>query len=206
RQPGPLRLLRPDRPGRLHRARPQRGQPAEFRGLDPHRGPGPAVRRRHPRPQRPDAGVVPALRPVPPLPAGRLPLHHHARELAPGGAQDSRRGPPAADRRGGPSRHPRRPRLRKRRRPPPGRPPGAGGDRASRLTVMDQDGFNPSFLTQSNEIILTPRFSSNSNEITYMALGEDYSRIYLLDLATGRRESLGQFDGQVFAPRFSPDG
>lgn len=83
---------------------------------------------------------------------------------------------------------------------------GAGPNRVSRLTVMDQDGFNPSFLTQSNEIILTPRFSSNSNEITYMALGEDYSRIYLLDLATGRRESLGQFDGQVFAPRFSPDG
>src|SRR5690606_17540005 len=37
-------------------------------------------------------------------------------------------------------------------------------------------------------------------------LGEDYTRIYLLDLETGRQESLGAFEGQVFAPRFSPDG
>lgn len=83
---------------------------------------------------------------------------------------------------------------------------GGGPNRVSRLTVMDQDGFNPEFLTRGEEIILTPRFSSNSNEVTYMALGEDYSRIYLLNLSTGRRENLGQFDGQVFAPRFSPDG
>ena len=79
-------------------------------------------------------------------------------------------------------------------------------NRISRLTIMDQDGFNPVFLTGGEEIILTPRFSANSDEITYMALGPDYTRIYLLNVATGRRESLGQFDGQVLSPRFSPDG
>ncbi len=79
-------------------------------------------------------------------------------------------------------------------------------NRISRLTIMDQDGYNPFFLTDGSEIILTPRFSRDSSEITYMALGKDYTRIYLYNVNTGRRESLGQFDGQVFAPRFSPDG
>ncbi|HEY0053293.1 MAG TPA: Tol-Pal system beta propeller repeat protein TolB [Caulobacteraceae bacterium] len=83
---------------------------------------------------------------------------------------------------------------------------GSGANRSTRLTVMDQDGYNPQFLTQGDSIVMTPRFSANSQEVTYMALGRDYTRIYLLNLETGRQESLGTFQGTVFAPRFSPDG
>ena len=80
-------------------------------------------------------------------------------------------------------------------------------NRLSRLTISDQDGFDPVYLTQGDEVIMSPRFSLNDpNEITYVALGKDYSRIYLYNLSTGRRESLGEFDGQVLAPRFSNDG
>ena len=80
-------------------------------------------------------------------------------------------------------------------------------NRLSRLAISDQDGFNPVYLTGGDEIIMSPRFSlSDPNEITYVALGKDYSRIYLYNLSTGRRESLGEFDGQVLAPRFSNDG
>ena len=80
-------------------------------------------------------------------------------------------------------------------------------NRINRLTIADQDGFNPTYLTQGDEIIMSPRFSaSNPDEVTYVALGKDYSRIYLYNLTTGRRESLGEFDGQVLAPRFSNDG
>lgn len=80
-------------------------------------------------------------------------------------------------------------------------------NRLSRLTISDQDGFDPVYLTQGDEVIMSPRFSlSDPNEITYVALGRDYSRIYLYNLSTGRRESLGEFDGQVLAPRFSNDG
>ena len=39
-----------------------------------------------------------------------------------------------------------------------------------------------------------------------MALRPEGSSIYLFNLETGRRESLGDFKGMVFAPRFSPDG
>jgi TolB protein len=80
-------------------------------------------------------------------------------------------------------------------------------NRLSRLAISDQDGYQPVYLTQGDEVIMSPRFSlSNPDEITYVALGKDYSRIYLYNLQTGRRESLGEFDGQVLAPRFSNDG
>ncbi len=79
-------------------------------------------------------------------------------------------------------------------------------DRTLRLAVMDQDGANPSYLTDGSEIVLSPRFSASSQEITYMSLKPEGSAVFLLNLETGRRESLGQFAGMVFAPRFSPDG
>lgn len=84
---------------------------------------------------------------------------------------------------------------------------GSQTNRRSRLTIVDQDGYNPVFLTQGDEVIMSPRFSMhNPDEVTYVALGKDYSRIYLYNLATGRRESMGEFEGQVLAPRFSNDG
>lgn len=78
--------------------------------------------------------------------------------------------------------------------------------RRKQLAIMDQDGANPSYLTDGSYIVMTPRFSSSSQEITYMALRPDGSSIYLFNLETGRRETLGNFPGMVFAPRFSPDG
>jgi TolB protein len=83
---------------------------------------------------------------------------------------------------------------------------GGRAKRTKRLAIMDQDGANPSYLTDGSYIVMTPRFSSTSQEITYMALRPEGSAIYLFNLETGRRESLGEFKGMVFAPRFSPDG
>lgn len=78
--------------------------------------------------------------------------------------------------------------------------------RTKRLAIMDQDGANPSYLQHGEGIVMTPRFSSTSQEITYMTLRPNGSSIYLLNLDTGRRETLGNFPGMVFAPRFSADG
>jgi len=83
---------------------------------------------------------------------------------------------------------------------------GGRGARVKRLAIMDQDGANPSYLTDGASTVMTPRFSSNSQEITFMTLRPEGSTIWLLNLDTTRRESLGDFQGQVFAPRFSPDG
>jgi TolB protein len=78
--------------------------------------------------------------------------------------------------------------------------------RVKRLAIMDQDGANPQYLTDGSYIVMTPRFSSTSQELTYMALRPTGSSIYLLNLETSRQETVGKFPGMVFAPRFSPDG
>ncbi len=75
-----------------------------------------------------------------------------------------------------------------------------------RLAIMDQDGANPSYLTDGSFLVFTPRFSADSQEITYMGLRPTGSSLYLLNIETARQETLGHFPGMVFAPRFSPDG
>lgn len=79
-------------------------------------------------------------------------------------------------------------------------------NRTKTLAIMDQDGANPSYLTDGSYIVMSPRFSATSQEITYMTLRPEGSAIYLFNLETARRESIGQFPGMVYAPRFSPDG
>jgi TolB protein len=78
--------------------------------------------------------------------------------------------------------------------------------RVKRLAIMDQDGANPSYLTDGSYIVMSPRFSSSAKEITYMALRPTGSSIYLLNIESARQETLGKFPGMVMAPRFSPDG
>jgi TolB protein len=78
--------------------------------------------------------------------------------------------------------------------------------RVKRLTMMDQDGANARYLTRGEDLVLTPRFSPASQEITYMSYGQGDPRVYLLNIESGQREVVGNFPGMTFAPRFSPDG
>jgi TolB protein len=74
------------------------------------------------------------------------------------------------------------------------------------LGLMDQDGYGPTVLTRSDEMIFSPRFSASSQELTYMSLRDEGSTIWLHNLESGRREVLGRFPGMAFAPRFNADG
>src|ERR1700686_2649782 len=78
--------------------------------------------------------------------------------------------------------------------------------RIKRLALMDQDGANVRYLTKGADLVLTPRFSPSTQEITYMEFGQGDPRVYLLNIETGQREIVGNFPGMSFAPRFSPDG
>jgi TolB protein len=78
--------------------------------------------------------------------------------------------------------------------------------RVKRLAIMDQDGYNLRFLSNGNDLVLTPRFSPTAQEITYLSYYRNRPRVYLLNIDTGRQEVLGDFPGMTFAPRFSPDG
>ena len=78
--------------------------------------------------------------------------------------------------------------------------------RSKRLAIMDQDGANVRLLSQGRELVLTPRFSPSSQEVTFLQYTGDQPRVFLLNLESGRRELVGNFPGMTFAPRFSPDG
>ena len=61
-------------------------------------------------------------------------------------------------------------------------------------------------LTRGSDLVLTPRFSPSTQEITYMSFVNDQPRVYLLNIETSQREVVGDFPNMSFAPRFSPDG
>ena len=83
---------------------------------------------------------------------------------------------------------------------------GPKDKRIKRLAIMDQDGANIRTLTRGGDLVLTPRFSPTRQEITYMSYDGGEPRVYLLQIETGQRETVGNFPGMTFAPRFSPDG
>ncbi|MGA2892236.1 MAG: Tol-Pal system beta propeller repeat protein TolB [Xanthobacteraceae bacterium] len=83
---------------------------------------------------------------------------------------------------------------------------GPAERRIKRLAIMDQDSANVRYLTRGDDLVLTPRFSPSTQEITYMAYGQGDPRVYLYNIETGQREIVGNFPGMSFSPRFSPDG
>ena len=83
---------------------------------------------------------------------------------------------------------------------------GPQNKRVKRLAIMDQDGENHQYLTDGSFLVLTPRFSPTSQEITYLAYFKNEPRVYIFNLETGQQELLGSFPGMTFAPRFSPSG
>jgi TolB protein len=83
---------------------------------------------------------------------------------------------------------------------------GPKSQRVKRLAIMDQDGANVRYLTRGDDLVLTPRFSPSTQEITYMSFGGREPRVFLLNIETLQREVVGNFPNMSFAPRFSPDG
>jgi len=83
---------------------------------------------------------------------------------------------------------------------------GPSERRVKRLAIMDQDGANVRYLTRGADLVLTPRFSPSTQEITYMEFGQGDPKVYLFNIETGQREIVGNFPGMSFSPRFAPDG
>jgi TolB protein len=83
---------------------------------------------------------------------------------------------------------------------------GPKANRVKRLAIMDQDGANVSYITSGKSLALTPRFSPTQQMLTYMNYDNGNPQVYLLDLSSGRQQSIGAFGQMTFSPRFSPDG
>lgn len=84
---------------------------------------------------------------------------------------------------------------------------GPKNDRKKRLAVMDYDGANIQFLTDSSSIVLAPRFSPSGDRVLYTSYETGFPQIYLMDIGTVQRRPLAtQAETMTFAPRFAPDG
>jgi TolB protein len=83
---------------------------------------------------------------------------------------------------------------------------GPKEQRIKKLAIMDQDGANVRYLTRGDDLVLTPRFSPSTQEITYMSFGQREPRVFLLNTETLQKEVVGNFPNMSFSPRFSPDG
>ena len=84
---------------------------------------------------------------------------------------------------------------------------GPKDDRKKRLAVMDYDGANVRYLTDSSSLVLAPRFSPTGDSVLYTSYESGFPRIYVLDIGSVQRRVLQSGDGTMsFAPRFSPSG
>ncbi|WP_170753729.1 Tol-Pal system beta propeller repeat protein TolB [Ruegeria lacuscaerulensis] len=84
---------------------------------------------------------------------------------------------------------------------------GPKNQRLKRLAIMDYDGANVQYLTDSAAIVLAPRFSPTGDRLLYTSYETGQPRIYVLDVDRVRRTELNTPGGTMsFSPRFSPDG
>ena len=84
---------------------------------------------------------------------------------------------------------------------------GPKNQRLKRLAVMDYDGANTQYLTDSSSIVLAPRFSPSGDRILFTSYASGFPRIYVMDVGSLATRALDETDGTMtFAPRFSPDG
>ena len=84
---------------------------------------------------------------------------------------------------------------------------GPKDDRKKRLAIMDYDGANVRYLTDSSAIVLAPRFSPTGDRVLYTSYESGFPRIYVLDVGSVQRQALESAEGKMsFAPRFAPSG
>lgn len=74
------------------------------------------------------------------------------------------------------------------------------------LEVADMDGHNPKLLVKSKEPLMSPSWSPDGKKLAFVSFEKKQSEIYVIDVATGKRELLSTFQGINGAPAWSPDG
>ena len=78
--------------------------------------------------------------------------------------------------------------------------------RLYRLKIADSDGHNPKTMITKSNSILSPAWSPKGDKIAYVSFETRRPRIYIQEVATGKRTRLPSFKGINSAPSWSPDG
>lgn len=81
---------------------------------------------------------------------------------------------------------------------------GNARNRTKKVMMMDFDGSNRRPLTSGNELVLTPIFSKNHNEIYYLSYQNNKPQIFNLNITNLRGRKIGGFPGTTFAASINP--
>ena len=81
-----------------------------------------------------------------------------------------------------------------------------GGTARYRLWLADADGARQNAIAESAQPIMSPAWSPDSRRIAYVSFENGTSRIFVQDIATGRRQVVSSAPGINGAPAWSPDG
>ena len=76
-----------------------------------------------------------------------------------------------------------------------------------RIAMMDQDGANHTYLTSGKHLVLTPRFSPDSQSLLYLSYEDRLKpQVYLMNIERKLTRMVGTFSGMSYAPRYTPNG
>lgn len=79
--------------------------------------------------------------------------------------------------------------------------------RIKRIGVMDYDGENILWMTDSSSLVLSPQFSSDGKKIVYTSFESGFPQLRILDVANVSSQPLTQSgDSMAFSATLSPDG
>ncbi|WP_420873146.1 Tol-Pal system beta propeller repeat protein TolB [Paracoccus hibiscisoli] len=84
---------------------------------------------------------------------------------------------------------------------------GPKNARIKRIGVMDYDGANILWMTDSSSLVLAPKFSRDGRRLLFTSYDSGFPQIQIMDVATvSARPLTTEQNAMAFAPTFSPDG
>ncbi|MDC0405476.1 Tol-Pal system beta propeller repeat protein TolB [Gammaproteobacteria bacterium] len=82
----------------------------------------------------------------------------------------------------------------------------SGGISQFKLNVADADGSNEQILLRSNEPIISPSWSPDSKQVAYVSFETGMAKVFIQNIATGKREIVLENKFQISSPSWSPNG
>ncbi|MDC0061983.1 Tol-Pal system beta propeller repeat protein TolB [Pseudomonadota bacterium] len=75
-----------------------------------------------------------------------------------------------------------------------------------KLMLADSDGANEKILLSSSEPIISPSWSSDGKRVAYVSFETGIAKVFIQEIASGKREAVLSKDTQISSPSWSPDG
>ena len=75
-----------------------------------------------------------------------------------------------------------------------------------KLMLADSDGANEKVLLSSYEPIISPSWSPDGKRVAYVSFETGIAKVFIQEIASGKREAVLSQDTQISSPSWSPDG